>query len=49
VRERPYIGCGVTTGVSAVINTAKVETGANVIVFGPGGTGANVVQGLTPT
>ena len=39
-----YIGCGVTTGVGAVINTAKVEAGANVIVFGLGGIGLNVVQ-----
>src|SRR6201997_2969538 len=41
-----YIGCGVTTGVGAVINTAKVEAGANCIVFGLGGIGLNVVQGL---
>ena len=41
-----YIGCGVTTGVGAVINTAKVEPGANCIVFGLGGIGLNVVQGL---
>ncbi len=40
-----YIGCGVTTGIGAVINTAKVETGANVVVFGLGGIGLNVVQG----
>ncbi|MHA1567969.1 MAG: zinc-binding dehydrogenase, partial [Alphaproteobacteria bacterium] len=40
-----YIGCGVTTGVGAVINTAKVEAGANVIVFGLGGIGLNVIQG----
>ncbi len=40
-----YIGCGVTTGVGAVINTAKVEYGANVVVFGLGGIGLNVVQG----
>ena len=40
-----YIGCGVTTGVGAVVNTAKVEPGANVIVFGLGGIGLNVVQG----
>lgn len=40
-----YIGCGVTTGVGAVINTAKVEPGANVIVFGLGGIGLNVIQG----
>ncbi|MCH8183944.1 MAG: S-(hydroxymethyl)glutathione dehydrogenase/class III alcohol dehydrogenase [Proteobacteria bacterium] len=39
-----YIGCGVTTGIGAVINTAKVEAGANVIVFGLGGIGLNVVQ-----
>ena len=39
-----YIGCGVTTGVGAVINTAKVEAGANVIVFGLGGIGLNVIQ-----
>ena len=39
------IGCGVTTGVGAVINTAKVEAGANVVVFGLGGIGLNVVQG----
>ena len=41
-----YIGCGVTTGVGAVINTAKVEPGANCIVFGLGGIGLNVIQGL---
>jgi S-(hydroxymethyl)glutathione dehydrogenase/alcohol dehydrogenase len=41
-----YVGCGVTTGIGAVINTAKVETGANAIVFGLGGIGLNVVQGL---
>ncbi|MEC8027970.1 MAG: S-(hydroxymethyl)glutathione dehydrogenase/class III alcohol dehydrogenase [Pseudomonadota bacterium] len=41
-----YIGCGVTTGVGAVINTAKVEPGANCVVFGLGGIGLNVVQGL---
>src|SRR3982075_3782893 len=40
-----YIGCGVTTGIGAVINTAKVETGARVVVFGLGGIGLNVVQG----
>ena len=40
-----YIGCGVTTGIGAVINTAKVEPGANVIIFGLGGIGLNVVQG----
>ncbi len=41
-----YIGCGVTTGVGAVVNTARVEAGANCIVFGLGGIGLNVVQGL---
>jgi S-(hydroxymethyl)glutathione dehydrogenase/alcohol dehydrogenase len=40
-----YIGCGVTTGVGAVIHTAKVEPGSNVVVFGLGGIGLNVVQG----
>ena len=40
-----YIGCGVTTGVGAVINTAKVEAGAHVVVFGLGGIGLNVIQG----
>jgi S-(hydroxymethyl)glutathione dehydrogenase/alcohol dehydrogenase len=40
-----YIGCGVTTGIGAVINTAKVEPGATVVVFGLGGIGLNVVQG----
>ncbi|MDA0305881.1 MAG: S-(hydroxymethyl)glutathione dehydrogenase/class III alcohol dehydrogenase [Proteobacteria bacterium] len=40
-----YIGCGVTTGVGAVINTAKVQPGDNVIVFGLGGIGLNVIQG----
>ncbi|MGH7101524.1 MAG: alcohol dehydrogenase catalytic domain-containing protein, partial [Acetobacteraceae bacterium] len=40
-----YIGCGVTTGIGAVIFTAKVETGAKVVVFGLGGIGLNVVQG----
>ncbi len=40
-----YIGCGVTTGVGAVVNTAKVEAGANVVVFGLGGIGLNVIQG----
>jgi len=40
-----YIGCGVTTGIGAVINTAKVEAGANVVVFGLGGIGLNVLQG----
>jgi S-(hydroxymethyl)glutathione dehydrogenase/alcohol dehydrogenase len=41
-----YIGCGVTTGIGAVINTAKVEAGSNCIVFGLGGIGLNVIQGL---
>ncbi len=41
-----YIGCGVTTGIGAVINTAKVEIGSRAIVFGLGGIGLNVVQGL---
>jgi Zn-dependent alcohol dehydrogenases, class III len=50
-RTRPfdkvcYIGCGVTTGIGAVINTAKVEQGAKAIVFGLGGIGLNVLQGL---
>jgi S-(hydroxymethyl)glutathione dehydrogenase / alcohol dehydrogenase len=40
-----YIGCGVTTGIGAVINTARVEVGANVVVFGLGGIGLNVIQG----
>jgi S-(hydroxymethyl)glutathione dehydrogenase/alcohol dehydrogenase len=40
-----YIGCGVTTGIGAVTHTAKVESGANVVVFGLGGIGLNVVQG----
>ncbi len=40
-----YIGCGVTTGVGAVLFTAKVEPGANVVVFGLGGIGLNVIQG----
>src|SRR6202035_2797804 len=40
-----YIGCGVTTGIGAVVFTAKVEPGANVVVFGLGGIGLNVVQG----
>ena len=40
-----YIGCGVTTGLGAVMNTAKVEAGANVAVFGLGGIGLNVIQG----
>ncbi len=39
-----YIGCGVTTGVGAVLFTAKVEAGANVVVFGLGGIGLNVIQ-----
>jgi S-(hydroxymethyl)glutathione dehydrogenase/alcohol dehydrogenase len=41
-----YIGCGVSTGIGAVINTAKVEPGANCVVFGLGGIGLNVIQGL---
>jgi S-(hydroxymethyl)glutathione dehydrogenase/alcohol dehydrogenase len=41
-----YVGCGVTTGIGAVINTAKVEPGANCVVFGLGGIGLNVLQGL---
>ncbi len=41
-----YIGCGVTTGIGAVINTAKVEPGSKCIVFGLGGIGLNVIQGL---
>ena len=41
-----YIGCGVTTGIGAVINTARVEPGANCVVFGLGGIGLNVIQGL---
>jgi len=41
-----YIGCGVTTGIGAVINTAKVEIGSNCVVFGLGGIGLNVIQGL---
>jgi len=40
-----YIGCGVTTGIGAVIYTARVEAGANVVVFGLGGIGLNVIQG----
>jgi len=40
-----YIGCGVTTGIGAVLNTAKVEAGAKVVVFGLGGIGLNVIQG----
>jgi S-(hydroxymethyl)glutathione dehydrogenase/alcohol dehydrogenase len=40
-----YIGCGVTTGLGAVINTARVEPGANVVIFGLGGIGLNVIQG----
>jgi S-(hydroxymethyl)glutathione dehydrogenase/alcohol dehydrogenase len=40
-----YIGCGVTTGIGAVINTAKMEEGATAVVFGLGGIGLNVVQG----
>src|SRR5579871_4821980 len=41
-----YIGCGVTTGVGAVLNTARVEAGATAVVFGLGGIGLNVIQGL---
>jgi S-(hydroxymethyl)glutathione dehydrogenase / alcohol dehydrogenase len=41
-----YVGCGVTTGIGAVINTARVEPGATCIVFGLGGIGLNVIQGL---
>jgi S-(hydroxymethyl)glutathione dehydrogenase/alcohol dehydrogenase len=41
-----YIGCGVTTGVGAVVNSAGVEPGANAVVFGLGGIGLNVIQGL---
>ena len=41
-----YIGCGVTTGIGAVINTAKVKIGAKAVVFGLGGIGLNVIQGL---
>ena len=41
-----YIGCGVTTGIGAVINTAKVEPGSSCVVFGLGGIGLNVIQGL---
>jgi S-(hydroxymethyl)glutathione dehydrogenase/alcohol dehydrogenase len=41
-----YIGCGVTTGVGAVLNTANVEAGAKAVVFGLGGIGLNVIQGL---
>jgi S-(hydroxymethyl)glutathione dehydrogenase/alcohol dehydrogenase len=40
-----YVGCGVTTGLGAVINTAKVQTGDRVVVFGIGGIGLNVIQG----
>ncbi len=40
-----YVGCGVTTGVGAVVNTARVEPGSNVVVFGLGGIGLNVIQG----
>jgi len=40
-----YIGCGVTTGIGAVINTAKVEPGSKVVIFGLGGIGLNVIQG----
>jgi S-(hydroxymethyl)glutathione dehydrogenase / alcohol dehydrogenase len=44
-RTSCYIGCGVTTGVGAVVNTAKVQVGDNVVVFGLGGIGLNVIQG----
>jgi S-(hydroxymethyl)glutathione dehydrogenase / alcohol dehydrogenase len=44
-RTSCYIGCGVTTGVGAVVKTARVEPGASVVVFGLGGIGLNVVQG----
>ena len=44
-----YVGCGVTTGVSAVVNTAKVAPGDNVVVFGLGGIGLNVIQGAKMT
>src|SRR5216684_2096382 len=40
-----YIGCGVTTGIGAVVNTAKVQVGDRVVVFGLGGIGLNVIQG----
>ena len=40
-----YIGCGIAAGVGAVVNTAKVTPGANVVVFGLGGIGLNVIQG----
>lgn len=40
-----YVGCGVTTGVGAVVNTAKVQVGENIVVFGLGGIGLNVIQG----
>jgi S-(hydroxymethyl)glutathione dehydrogenase/alcohol dehydrogenase len=40
-----YIGCGVTTGIGAVVNTAKVEPGSTVVIFGLGGIGLNVIQG----
>jgi S-(hydroxymethyl)glutathione dehydrogenase/alcohol dehydrogenase len=45
LREAALIGCGVMTGVGAVINTAKVEPGSRVAVFGAGGVGLNVIQG----
>ncbi|HXK22325.1 MAG TPA: alcohol dehydrogenase catalytic domain-containing protein, partial [Myxococcota bacterium] len=41
-----YVGCGVTTGIGAVVNTARVEAGARCVVFGLGGIGLNVIQGL---
>ena len=40
-----YIGCGVTTGIGAVVNAAKVEPGSNVVIFGLGGIGLNIIQG----
>jgi Zn-dependent alcohol dehydrogenase len=44
-----YIGCGVTTGVGAVVKTAQVEPGANVVVFGLGGIGLNVISYRAPS
>src|SRR3546814_15947004 len=44
-QTRCYVGCGVTTGVGAVVNTAKVQAGETVFVFGLGGIGLNVIQG----
>src|SRR4028118_541130 len=43
-----YIGCGVTTGVGAVLNTAKVQAGDNVVVFGLGGIGLNIIHAARP-